>query len=788
MSDPRSPAPAPASRNRRRGSGGVRPDAPQGPRLFSRDPAERNAWLAEQNARLNYYTPPELRPLAQVISEMGPAAVHQRMSTSMRDLVAPDATLSERLMSGADLALETSAVVAAPLVLGRFLNRPASEVSQELLLGMSVSPSARGATDDLLAPPPQTIDVPPQQLAPPPQQPAPDPQLVEDLSRILRGDMPTGFGTFDGNVDGPTFLRLQARQDALRRGDYDDMLSEEQLRASLQDLLDNQAGWDVFGDPAEAALIRPRMEALQQRFPDVEPTPRTDPFEQVPFDPNQNLGPDIDDLLPADPVPDLPGWDINWDTMSWDPVPGNPLAPPAPDAFTSPYAGAGTRGLSPEISRQIRQQPQTWLDQGIAGLYSRSARAGDQLRAPRYSSPAQLRAELEGRGAPKAELDLLMERLEGLDGFVPDFTASAGAGRPRGVTREEVQQALREAPGWQLQRTGRYAERRSPRGGQNYTSTVYTHPSVQQGPSQARRHFGEQGDLPPLLHTRAAQYDLHFPDGGTTHHVVEIQSDWGQHRGKLRNQTYDENSSEVVTLRYAAQRLEEQASELRARGDNALARRAEEGAASFNRQADELIQTNPRAEFDALHPAPYIRNENDWVDAGVRQNLVDAVNSGSDWITFGNGSQAHRYIDMPLRAAEDFYNTRVPRRINEVLRRLARENEIDVRNPPDWWPQLQEVPFVDGETVRGFRISPEFRELLTRSGLPSFRDGGLVSAGEDLMSTSLPPLPPAPTTSKPQGSTPTKPPAHRFERVWDPARGREVTRIVSSLDTRPSAR
>jgi hypothetical protein len=54
-----------------------------------------------------------------------------------------------------------------------------------------------------------------------------------------------------------------------------------------------------------------------------------------------------------------------------------------------------------------------------------------------------------------------------------------------------------------------------------------------------------------------------------------------------------------------------------------------------------------RDDFDEQFDAPYVRRENDWVDAAVRQNLLDAVNSGSDWITFGNGQQAHNTFLCP---------------------------------------------------------------------------------------------------------------------------------------------
>jgi hypothetical protein len=127
-----------------------------------------------------------------------------------------------------------------------------------------------------------------------------------------------------------------------------------------------------------------------------------------------------------------------------------------------------------------------------------------------------------------------------------------------------------------------------------------------------------------------------------------------------------------------------------------------------------------RDEFDAQFDAPYVRRENDWVDAAVRQNILDAVNSGSDWITFGNGAQATRHSGMPEEAAKSFYDNRVPKRVEDVLRRFANQAGIDA-------PNLETLPFVDGDDVRGFRITPEFREAMLRNGLPSYRFGGIVS-------------------------------------------------------------
>ncbi len=303
------------------------------------------------------------------------------------------------------------------------------------------------------------------------------------------------------------------------------------------------------------------------------------------------------------------------------------------------------------------QKPQTWEGQGIAGTYSRSGRAAAQLRQPRYTDIETLRRELEARGASPRELDYQ------IDAFDEDFAAGP-------VSREDVQRFFSDYDtGLMIDRTLKFAGGYMPSGGRNATSTVFYHPEGQFYPPGAKRHFSDVEssagqNAPPLFHSRAAQYDLGFPGGGTTHHVAEIQSDFAQYRQTLSKEDRDA--------------------------------------------------------FDQQYDAPYIRRENDWVDAAIRQNLIDAVNSGSDWITFGNGRQANQHIGMPLEAAKSFYDARVPRRLEDVLRRFSNRAGIEA-------PTLEKVPFADGDDVLGFRITPEFREALIQNGLPSYKNGGIVS-------------------------------------------------------------
>jgi hypothetical protein len=550
-------------------------------------------------------------------------------------------------------------------------------------------------------------------MLPAPAQLAPDPRTA-DLERLRQLQSALdNEGFFD-----PDLYGLSIRRDI---GEFDDLLSEDDLRNNFRYLrsehmtgmLSPEAMRAQGVSEEEISRIYARYQVLENQFPDVFEEATDDPFAQVPF-----VFDEPDDFVA--PPPGLPGF--------FD----RPGVPSEIDPYTfSPDAFDNDTGLFTG-----RQKPLTWGDQGAAGSYSRSARAAQDLRQPTYSSLEELKSELLARKASGAELALNGDRLE-------DLFASSNSGR---VSREAVQDALRNAPGLELLRTEEYADI-GPRGGENYTSTVYTHPSVKRGPAQAYKHFGDDKffrgqrppDPPPLFHTRAAQYDLRTGTGLNSlqekrllagrdasdyrlgrrgasliaHHVLEIQSDWSQFRQSLPStqEKRVEMENELVDLRSRKDAV---------RGSRDLPPFPRELELRIKRLQDALATGMLRGEYDERFPVPLFKKQDDWVDAGVRQNLLDAVNAGSDWITFGNGIQASTWIGMPEAAAKRFYDNDVPLSVERVLRKLSREARTE-------FPELQDVPFVDGETVKGLRITPELREALLKNGLPSFRDGGMVS-------------------------------------------------------------
>jgi len=535
---------------------------------------------------------------------------------------------------------------------------------------------------EVLAPPPAAIDIFEQ---------VPFTDRASDLDRLrdLRS-LPEAL-TQEATLD---LIDLRIRQDL---GEFDDLLTGTDLLENFRELRSMDADGlltvqALVGDgltPNEADIILNRYRGLEQRF----------------GQPEEGLL-DITDL------------DLDEDFV---PAQVPPTLVPVPTT-------ASSSAMTPPVSA------------GETLLYSRAANAAQQLKQPVYTDPAQVRRELEARGAPGRELDLIGRQLD-------DLFQRSNTGR---IEAGAIRELLDAVPRLEFNRSGEFASYSVP-GGSNYSATYVTHPSVRAGPEAAFDHFGRRNS-PPLFHTRAADYTITTPDGSParTHHVIEIQSDWAQERQNLPvklEPLSEAESLENGRLNNEWQRLEDEAQRLMDKINPGLVREDRDvplspaqWRAEYDRLTTELyaiqdrqleIQSkldeyyqratgNDRQRFDKKYPAPFVKDENDWVDAGVRQNLLDAVTKDSEYITFGNGRQANQHIQMPREAAERFYDRQVPRSVERVLKKFARDAGVEA-------PEVQRLPFVDGDEVIGFRLTPEFREAVRRVGLPSFRRGGLVS-------------------------------------------------------------
>jgi hypothetical protein len=120
-------------------------DTTTNPRLFSRDPAERRAFLSEVGEGIAYFIPPELRSRFQFLAEMTPSATVERAGSAARSAVQPGLTAGERIGNVGAMLSETAGV-AAPFAVATRAAMPAAEAAQEALLGFSVPARAAAET------------------------------------------------------------------------------------------------------------------------------------------------------------------------------------------------------------------------------------------------------------------------------------------------------------------------------------------------------------------------------------------------------------------------------------------------------------------------------------------------------------------------------------------------------------------------------------------------------------------------------------------------------------------
>jgi hypothetical protein len=74
------------------------------------------------------------------------------------------------------------------------------------------------------------------------------------------------------------------------------------------------------------------------------------------------------------------------------------------------------------------------------------------------------------------------------------------------------------------------------------------------------------------------------------------------------------------------------------------------------------------------------------------------------------------------------YDTILPRDINSYLRRLNEHIREQVPDFPGLTLEETTISAADGAyRVPGIRLTPEIRQVISESGIPAFREGGIVS-------------------------------------------------------------
>lgn len=453
--------------------------------------------------------------------------------------------------------------------------------------------------------------------------------------------------------------------------------------------------------------------------PDIDDV--VDPYQQVP------LAPEEGGLLPPPPDQILLGL--------------NDLPDAADDPFASPY---GTP--VPEAERGSL-------------LFSPTTRAAVNLEQPRYGSVDEVIANLTRNGATASEIELLRD--QGVFDAMERELESAGS-----ISSDTILETVGAAP--RLSRAdlipgeGARWERNFPPGAENYRESVFTF-------GQQPRAFPEpfsQEHFPAIpnvaFHTRTGEFPT--AEGGRAFHLGEVQSDLGRDlRGIAANTRdfnrplntdplrwqlgtsqrvselsgeYDRVAAELEDLLSSlpdpAARTPEQVEQLRLaldRRDRAARALDRAGAVSQSifLHGDETqifgLPTFGARGMEVEGSVPLARDTDSYNTAAIARAFSDAVDADADFLTFSTGDMAHEFSNGLLTGQRTAYDEILLRNAERYARRLGNEYDIDP-------PQIEQVVIQGGDrefTVPGIRLTQELRDLARIGGVPSFKNGGIVS-------------------------------------------------------------
>jgi hypothetical protein len=471
-----------------------------------------------------------------------------------------------------------------------------------------------------------------------------------------------------------------------------------------------------------------------------------EPFRQTPFvfDPDDVPDPTIEELAAgADDWPFTMEDTVDAGPNPWTNVEGAEDLAAAyvpPDPFSSPYG-----------------VPRPDLD-GQGSLFSPATRAAVSLEQPRYGSVDEVISNLRRQGATSMEIDLLRDQgvFDSLEAEA-DFTGS--------ISKDSVIEFVGNAP--RLNRSdftpdqGARYERYFPPGAENYRESVFSFGQQPRayGGLYYQSHFEEVPNA--VFHMRTGEFPT--AEGGRAFHVGEIQSDLGK---ELRGITQDErdfnrplNMSPLEWRISVLQRigdkeeellgLDNQLEDLRLNFDGVdpqeidnlrLIRLTLENSIARDRdilrqitEEGDVVQTFGLSTYgsrfgnddaaEIVSPIPIARDTNDYNTAAIARAFADATESGADFLTFNTGDMMHQFSGGRLEGQRKAYDDILPRNLQAYLQRLATEYDIE--------PPVIERFTIQGKnedyTVPGVRLTPELKALVQTQGLPSYKNGGIVS-------------------------------------------------------------
>ena len=387
--------------------------------------------------------------------------------------------------------------------------------------------------------------------------------------------------------------------------------------------------------------------------------------------------------------------------------------------------------------------------EGIAGLYSPTRRAIDRLDRPSYNDRASLQEQLlnPARGAKPDELARLMAKFpEDLDGLGFDKEDLA---RMADEVSQDVVVSTRTRKNSPRDNEYFLNESYFLNGAEDIGANVFELNAGTQKvfgggvPDTAFRHFKPSSDgRAPILHTRFGMFRSPGADKPDTYHLGEIQSDWAQTRQKLypTRKEYNAATEKLLELDSKRDELENQRAPITKSvagetGDEFDARvkrfrelsseiaRIDKERYELSGKMNDTTSYGTRDEYDEKFAAPYVGTTSKWVQLGLRQSLLDAVNKGAKRMTVSTGEQVKEYTFGKEGGQSKFYDEIVLKELDDVLKKFAKEAGIRK-------PEITTSKIVGSRrqeyTVPTVEFTDEFVEALKRVGLPAYAKGGIV--------------------------------------------------------------
>lgn len=378
---------------------------------------------------------------------------------------------------------------------------------------------------------------------------------------------------------------------------------------------------------------------------------------------------------------------------------------------------------------------------GLAGLYSPTRKAVDLLDRPSYDNSKSLFDQLEKRGAKPEELKRLAQRLPQGPVSKDDLARLADEASQDVVVSTRTSDNSPQDNPYFLDDTHFLG------GAADIGANVFEVP-VDAFPDDALRHFiPSSSGRAPILHTRFGMMTTpaSWPNLDT-YHVGEIQSDWAQTRQKLPtdakalakiNEDIEKGNEEYDQIKRRYFQREEELGLTESivdfsdpRFDDPELKALNEEMTAASNRMDPLLNKRDMADkygtrdvFDAGYPAPYVGTTGKWVQLGLRQSLLDAVNKGAKRMTLSTGEQARKYTGGKLAGQQQFYDVIVPKELDEVLRKFAKEAGIQ---KPEITMSAIEGVYGNKYTVPTVEFTDDFLEAVKRIGMPSYAKGGIV--------------------------------------------------------------